>query len=104
MIRTIEQLLAAYGMDKCTGCQHYHEWQEGHPYGMGTAHESLADCRARSDGQCPRLALPFCDECNDQDGVMLYDDAHQLCECCAERYLDDHPFAVGKIIQRLKGV
>jgi len=55
-IETIDELLETEGYDEvCSECLHYREWTESHPYGMTTASETLAECTAPSDGECPRL-------------------------------------------------
>lgn len=53
---TIDDLLEKEGFNQvCFDCNFYHEWHEAHPYGMGHAYESMAECKADSDGDCPRL-------------------------------------------------
>lgn len=37
----------------CDECEHYHCWDERHPYGDGTATERLCECRVPEDRQCP---------------------------------------------------
>ena len=38
-----------------TNCQHYDEWTEHHPYGMGTAHERMVDCKVPKARECPYI-------------------------------------------------
>lgn len=36
------------------GCDYFEEWSEPHPYGDGSACETLCECKGRAD-VCPRL-------------------------------------------------
>jgi len=53
---SVDALLDAEGFDEtCHCCKFYDAWQEPHPYGEGTAYESLAECSCTHDEQCPRF-------------------------------------------------
>lgn len=34
-------------------CEYLHRWQEPHPYGAGTAYETLMECECENDACCP---------------------------------------------------
>ena len=57
----IEELIERNGDAHCEGCPYYRTYTESHPYGMGYAVESLWECDAACDSQCPALKL-FNDE------------------------------------------
>lgn len=55
MVR-INDLLDSEGFDEtCYDCEHYQEFRQRHPYGEGYATETLGECNAKCDGDCPRL-------------------------------------------------
>lgn len=55
----------------CPDCPKYHEWQEHHPYGMGTAAETLNECTADKVDDCPwverklREQAAYCEDCGE---------------------------------------
>ena len=72
MIKTIDELLDKIGInDDCVGCRFLFEWQEHHPYGMGTATENMAECQAPNDSDCQRLN-------KQRDVRAVIDDAEEL--------------------------
>ena len=55
MSNTVEILLHRAWEDGtlCGECQHYHKWEEHHPYGSTTAAETLSECRVDAPANCP---------------------------------------------------
>lgn len=52
----IEKLLDDNGFNEvCADCEYYSETYQSHPYGMGTATETLGECACNFDEDCPRL-------------------------------------------------
>lgn len=55
-MNTIDDLIDKEGYtEDCEECGYYNEWQEGRPYGMTTAYETLAECKCDDNDKCPRL-------------------------------------------------
>jgi hypothetical protein len=54
---TIDELIDAEGNDDaCYDCPHYREWEESHPYGEGSASETLWECLATDPKECRRMS------------------------------------------------
>jgi hypothetical protein len=53
----LDDLLEREGFsEECDDCCYYSEHTENHPYGMGSASETLGECDCPKDTNCPRLA------------------------------------------------
>lgn len=54
-MKTIEELVDAFGDTRCEGCLYHVEHIEVHPYGSTTASETLWECSSPRDEDCPAL-------------------------------------------------
>lgn len=41
----------------CNECEYYRTWEEGHPYGMTTAYETLSECIQDEPLFCPGMKV-----------------------------------------------
>lgn len=64
-MKDMQERIEKYFMDDgyhCRECVYKHCWEERHPWGMGTAAETLCECQVPRADECPAYDDLFCGE------------------------------------------